>query len=216
MELNMLQDCENLLERPRISFHCRPQGLEVEVETTRLYIRSYRDEDFENCVLLYGNERLTRFFDHGKPRSRSEVEDLIRERGIKYFIRGEPFGLFSIFQKEDGAFTGQIDILPSDEFGSCEIGCIFHRQYQNQGFFPEASRAFLFGLVPEMYYEGHKYNGFPINKVVVTTHPKNYASKRIIESVGMSFDKVEERFGNPRLWYSYIHDFSVKKLKMET
>jgi RimJ/RimL family protein N-acetyltransferase len=193
----------NLHQRPLISFYHEFHVLRVEIETERLYIRSYKDDDFENSAILYSYETLTKYFDHGKPKSRLEVENLINDKGSKYFDRGEPFGLFSIFQKKSMAFIGQIDLIPLDEPGVVEIGCIFDTRYHNQGFCPEAVRAFIFAYVEALHSNGFKSNGLPVNKIIATVHPANHASKRIIQNIGMTFDKSEERFGHPRLWFSY-------------
>ena len=64
---------------PRISFSSESNVLLIEIETEELYIRSYRNNDFEDCVALYGDEKLSKYFDHGQPRSRLEVEDLIAD-----------------------------------------------------------------------------------------------------------------------------------------
>ncbi len=113
----MQKESKASANKPRISFQLDGNELFVEMETDNLYVRSYKDEDFENCVLLYGDEGITKFFDHGKPRSRKEVEDYVAQRGRRYFNRGEPFGLFSIFDKQDMSFMGQVDLLPTGEPG---------------------------------------------------------------------------------------------------
>lgn len=192
----------NLYQKPHVSFYHEFSALKVVIETQRLSIRSYKDEDFESSAMLYSHEKLTKYFDQGKPKSRLEVESLINNIGTKYFNMGEPFGLFSIFQKKDMAFIGHIDLIPIDEPGSVEIGCIFDRRYHNQGFCSEAVRAFIFTYIESLNNEGFKSNGFVINKIIATVHPSNYASKRIIQNIGMTLDKSEERFGHPRLWFS--------------
>lgn len=203
-ELKMLLVYEDGVFKPQISFFLDGLDLKIEIETERLCICSYKEDDFENFVKLYSDEKLTKYFDHGKPRSRLEVKKLTDENGSKFFKNGEPFGLFSIFQKKDMAFIGQIDLIPFNEPGVVEIGCIFDRKYHNQGFCPEAVRAFVFAYVNELNNKGFKFNGVPINRVIATVHPANLPSKRVLQNIGMTFEKSEERFGHPRLWFSFI------------
>lgn len=191
-------DYENVL------FAREDNGLKVTIETKRLIIRSYQDSDFDDCAKLYENEKLTKFFDHCKPRSRQEIQELINSK-IKYFSNFEPFGLFSIFRKKDGAFIGQVDLMPFEEPGVVEVGCIFDRNYHNQGFCPEAIRAILFDYVNALNANGYTSKGEVIYKILATAHPKNHASKRIIKNLGMVFEKMEERFGHPRLWFYLNH-----------
>ena len=188
--------------KSRIGCYFAGQLLTVEIETERLYIHSYKDSDFENCLCLYGDESITKYFDHGKARSETEINELVHEKGKKYFSKGEPFGLFSIFSKKSNTFIGQIDLLPTDAPCIAEIGFILHQEYQNQGFCTEAVKAILFDYVEEINFRGPKCWGVPINKVIATVHPSNLSSKRVLQKIGMSFDKIQERFEKPRLWYS--------------
>ena len=197
----MQQYGENYLTAPKIYFHFEFSKIQVEIETERLYIISYRDEDFENCLSLYSDEILTKHFDHGKPRSKTEIEKYLYERGKKFSNEGYPLGLFSIFNKQDMSFLGQVDLVPVEQQETVEIGCILHRKFHNQGFPLEACKVLTYSLVQELNQRDFKYNGDPITRVIATAHPKNYASQRLIKNLGMIFYKSEERFGNPRLWY---------------
>ena len=50
-------------------------------------------------------------------------------------------------------------------------------------------------------------NALPIVKVIGTVHPENYLSRGLIKNIGITFDKFQERFGNPRLWFSLnVHE----------
>jgi ribosomal-protein-alanine N-acetyltransferase len=178
-------------------------SIQVEVETPRLLIRSYQDQDFENCVSLYGNSELTKYFDHGKPRSEEEVNVLVREKGNKFFKKRQPFGLFSIFLKNSMTFIGQIDLLPSDKPGVVEIGFILLPKYQSKGFCSEAVKAFLSDYINELISKGYTCKGTVIREVLATVHPENLPSKKVMEKMGMQFKRFHNRFGSPRLWYSY-------------
>ena len=198
---------KQLPETPTIYLHFEGTSVQVNIETSRLFIRSYLDQDFESCVTLYTDETLTKYFDHGRPRSKEEVKALVKERGSKYFNNSEPFGLFSVFRKEDMAFIGQVDLVPLEP-GILEAGCIFHRQYHNNGFCPEALRALIFGYTEYLNSQGITCQGFPTSKIVASVHPNNYASIRICKHLGMIFDGSKERFEQPRLWYSYTFESS--------
>ena len=139
----------SVLEVPRtkVSFHKSLRGLSVIIETERLLIRSYEYQDFENYVSLYTDERLMKFFDNGNIKTLNEINQLINN-GNKHFAQHEPFGLFSIFSK-DNAFLGQVDLLPFAP-GILEIGVVFNRNSQNQGFCLEATRAILFDYTQEL------------------------------------------------------------------
>ncbi|MFS8562814.1 MAG: GNAT family N-acetyltransferase [Rhabdochlamydiaceae bacterium] len=197
------------MKKAQICLSFTSNTVDVKIKTERLAIHSYIDDDFENCVLLYGDDKITRYFDHGKPRSRAEVEEYIRERGRKHFDKGSPFGLFSIFDKQDGAFIGQVDLLPTTEAGIFEIGCILHAKYHNQWVGTEAVQALMIEYTEYLNTSYLKHPNPLILKVMGTVHPQNKASKQLIENLGMIFSRVEPRFGHPRLWYYYTPPSSL-------
>lgn len=203
----------NLL-RSNCSFWLNYNELQVEIETERLLICSYKDTDFDDCILLYGNEAIIKYFDHGKARAKHEVERLICEKGKKYFSQGKPFGLFSIFHKETKAFIGQIDLLPSDEVGVLEVGFILHAHYHNQGFCSEAVKSIIFDYVETLNNGNFQCDELPINKVMATVHPKNEFSRKVLLKVGMTLEKIQDRFDQPRLWYSVIIPLITKNIKI--
>lgn len=189
---------------PVISLNFEANQLSIEIITERLYIHSYRIGDFENCVALYGDKRLTKYFDHQRPRSRGEVQSLIEEKGFKYFYQGLPFGLFSIFDKKDMGFVGQADLIPTIDPEIVEIGVILHREYHGTGYALEATETLLKPFVNELNRSNYKYYDSIISKVIATCHPDNYASQKLMRKMGMMLEKSQERFGNPRLWFAYI------------
>lgn len=209
----MHQALDNHLLKPHISFRFSANQLQVEIETERLFIQSYEHCDLESCISLYGNGTITKYFDDGNARSKLEVENLISEKGKKYFCENKPFGLFSIFHKQDRTFIGQIDFLPSEELGVAEIGFILHEQYHNQGFCSEAVKAIIFDYVGAVNKLGFECKELPINKIMATVHPKNQPSEKVLQKAGMILDKIQERFGQPRLWYSIPLSLIIKNSK---
>lgn len=179
----------------------------VLIETKRLLIRLYKDEDFEKCVQLYGDEKITKFFDHGKPRNREEVSLLIDKKAKNFLDNGYPFGLFSIFLKENEEFIGQIDLIPLNQ-GVAEVGFILKEEFQNQGLATESLKAIINEYIKEINKNPlAKCDALPINKIIATAHPQNIASNKLLKKVGMSFEKNENRFDQPRLWYYYFPSF---------
>lgn len=174
----------------------------IERTTRRLFIRSYNGDDYEDSLFLYSDPELTHFFDHGKPRTISEIKNYLAERGSHFFEAGCPFGIFSVFLKDDLTFIGQIDALPTEIPGEIEIGWIFKKEFQNQGYCTEAVNTFLIPLIKEVAFDGVEASGSKINRIVATAHPNNIASQKIMMKSGLSFYKKGLRYGgNPRNWY---------------
>ncbi len=189
---------ENLLES--ITFSRNGAQLSIEAFTDRLFIRSY-EEDFERCLSLYGDGELTRYFDHGKPRTYKEIIEYVGDRGSRYFDQGLPFGIFSVFLKE-GVFVGQVDLVPTENPGEVEIGWILLEKFHGQGLCSEAVMSFLMPLVQRIVNMKLKSRGVVINRVIATAHPENIASNKIIQKAGLMLYQKELRYGGkPRNWY---------------
>jgi len=191
---------ENLTES--ITFCKRGTELSIEGVTDRLYIRSYLSEDFERCLSLYGDGELTRYFDHGKPRSEKEIVGYVRDRGSRYFDQGYPFGIFSVFLKEGDVFVGQVDLVPTENPGEVEIGWIFKKEFHHQGLCSEAVISFLMPLVRKIVEMKVVSRGEIVHRVIATAHPENIPSNKIIQKAGLSFYQLGLRYGGkPRNWY---------------
>jgi len=180
-----------------------PNFLTIEKYTTRLYIRSYNEYDYEDCLSIYSDPELTRFFDHGKPRSKFEIDAYLEERGLYFSQRDLPFGLFSVFLKDGVTFIGQVDVVPTGEPGEVEIGWIFRKEFQNLGYCSESVISFLIPFIKNLSKEKIEVSEQVIDRIVATAHPDNTPSQRIMEKAGLSFFKTSLRYGgNPRKWYA--------------
>jgi len=191
--------------RASISFRSLEPGLEVVIKSKHLIARSYRKEDFENCMNLYSNPRLMKYFDYGNPLNPNELKALINERSLRFRQANKPFGLFSVFNKADRSFVGQFDLLPLEEPRTAEIGCILLQEHQNKGICRELCEAFLFDYIPMINQKSLLFTSeeIPIRKIIGTVHPKNYPSKRNLEALGMVCFQEKQRFNHPRFWYAY-------------
>ncbi len=172
--------------------------MSTEIKTKHLVIRPYEPKDFEHSVRIYGDEKITKYFDFGKARSRQEIEVLVKKlSGV--FKQGEVFGLFSVFLKSTQEFVGHIDFLSvENQVSLAEIGVIFSEKFHGQGLALEAMSAFINQQVPRSN----------IQKIMVTAHPENHASIKLIEKLGMTFEKELIRFGQPRREY-FLDFFQV-------
>lgn len=200
----------NNKEYPKIDVYVVDDNVRIKIETERLFINSYSDKDFENCVLLYGDEKLSKYFDYGKSRSQEEVAELVVQRSLNFLNQRIPLGLFSVFDKVEGKFLGQADLLPTDELYEVELGCILRREYHNQGYPVEICKALMVEYIDYINKFHPQLLKAPIHRVIATAHPKNYASQKLIKNLGMTLEKSKERFGQTRLWYSYLKKYENK------
>lgn len=151
------------------------------LKTKRLTLRRWRDEDRPPFAALCADPEVMRFIGNGSTRTAEQAS-----RAIDHFERDweeRGFGLFAVELNETGAligFTGlsRPDFLP-EVLPSIEIGWRFARSYWGNGYATEAAtEALSFGVTT-----------LGITDIVSICQAGNDASKRIMQKLGMTFDR---------------------------
>lgn len=84
-----------------------------------------------------------------------------------------------MFLKETHEFIGWAGLLYLPEFDKVDIGYRFKKEYWGNGYATEAARAII----------DHGFNVLGLDLIIAIALPENKASIRIMEKVGMMFDK---------------------------
>ena len=165
----------------------RPRAL----ETARLRLRQWRDEDREPFFRLTSDPEVMRHFPSVLTRPESDamvrrLEDLIAQRG---------WGFWALETKADGAcigFTGLHIPVPDLPFGPCvEIGWRLAREAWGRGYATEAAReALRFG-----------FEELGCREIVAFTAVGNLRSRKVMERLGTihqgGFDHPKIPAGSP-------------------
>jgi RimJ/RimL family protein N-acetyltransferase len=162
------------------------------LRTARLVLRSWRDEDLEAFLDLYGRWEVMRWLG---PHPRAALTDLdqARERLARWQHRQEgltaPLGLWAMVPRSpvDAVPVGTVLLLPlvdaqgpTDEV---EVGWHLHPQWQGQGLATEAATALL-GAAADA--------GIP--RVLAVTDPDNVTSQAVANRLGMVDTGSTERW----------------------
>ena len=102
---------------------------------------------------------------------------------------------WTVFEKatEDCAGAVTLQYLPGDAKGRLEVGWRLLPSHQGKGFATEAGQAAVdFGR-----------RNFPGEDIVAVAHPENTASHKVMERLGMTYDCVEEHYGEPCAVYVF-------------
>jgi len=174
----------------------------VSIDTPRASIHSYQGDDFEDYVALLSDPRIVLFYDEGVPKERSQIQEALRIAEKTGFSSGRPFGFFSLFEKESGQFMGLLDFLATDCEGVFEIGIALLRKFQGRRFVNEILNSFLGNYIEFINQNSEQFDWPSVKTIIATSHPRNLASKRLIEEFGFKYQTSQPRFGNPRLWYA--------------
>jgi len=160
------------------------------LETEHLLFRPLTLSDLDDLTALYADPEVTRFL--GGPRSRDEMEQVLREYIREYEMYGHSF--FATIQKSDQRFIGQCGLLNQEVEGlpEIELGYVLAPQYWQRGLALEGIQALKdYGL---------QQLGFP--RIISLIAPGNAASRHIAEKIGMRYERDVDQWGQHLLLYA--------------
>lgn len=142
--------------------------------TQRLLLRPRTMADFAACLAMDRDPAVTRYI-AGPWNDPAAHAAFIRERMTTAF--GDGLGYWSIFPKDrPELFIGWILLIPDDGIGpEVEIGWRLNRAAWGHGFAPEAARPVV----------EHAFETLGLERIVADIDPRNLASLRVAEKLGM-------------------------------
>jgi len=161
------------------------------LETERLRLRRFTDDDVENLVELDGDPAVMKFINGGRPTPRAEIEDEVLPAFLGYYERFEGYGFWAVVEKSTGRFLGWFHFRPAKGAppGEIELGYRLRRSAWGKGYATEGSRA----LIEKGFVE------LGVERVVAETMVVNVASRRVMEKSGL---RLVRTFHQP--WPDYI------------
>lgn len=151
------------------------------IKTGRLLLRRWRDDDVEPFAAMCSDPEVMRYIGSGATRTRAQAQASIEAYERDWEKKG--YGLCAVELLEDGGFLGftglsEPTFLP-EVMPAVEIGWRFARQSWGKGYASEAARAALeYGL-----------KDLGLSEIVSIYQAENHASERIIQKLGMLFDR---------------------------
>jgi RimJ/RimL family protein N-acetyltransferase len=148
-------------------------------ETPRLFLRHFHVEDIDTMAALFGDPEVMQF--GSGVRNREWVEQWLQGCLEDYF-RKLGFGLWAVVLREDGVVAGYCGLSrfgDVDGRSEVEIGFRLSRRYWGQGIASEAACA----------VRDYGFDILNLRRLVSIIDPKNVASLRVAEKVGMHYEK---------------------------
>jgi RimJ/RimL family protein N-acetyltransferase len=162
----------------------------IELRTERLLLRQWRDDDLDSLAAMYADPEVMRYIRDGTVQSRDDTTAHMTRMRQHWDDHG--FGLFAAELLETGELTGWVglavpyflpEILPA-----VEIGWRLGRSFWGAGLATEGARAALrFGLVDQ-----------GLERLVSIRQVENVRSARVMEKIGLTFDRRTTAPGNGR------------------
>jgi RimJ/RimL family protein N-acetyltransferase len=163
----------------------------VFLETERLVLRRFTEDDVANLVELDGDPEVMRFVNGGRPTSREEIEDDVLPALLEHYERYAGAGFWAAIEKPTGLFVGWFHLRPAEGAppGEVELGYRLRRSAWGKGYATEGSRAVI----------DQGFTELGVERIVASTMVVNVASRRVLEKAGLRFVRV---FHQP--WPDYI------------
>ena len=159
----------------------------TQLNTQRLVLREWRDDDFPVFHQLNADLKVMEFF----PAVLSEAESLALFKEVRARFQQNTFGLWACELKANHEVIGFVGLnIPTDDlpFNPCvEIGWRLLPHDQKQGLAQEAAQAVL----------ACGFNDFNLPEIVAFTTLSNLPSQALMQRLGM--EKAPEYFHHPRL-----------------
>ena len=161
-------------------------------ETDRLLLRQQVPEDFEALWAFHCNPENVRFY-LDAPNTREEVRQEL-EWHLDWYHRENEFGTWAIIHKETGNFIGLCSLMPwtIDGKDEVEMAYILAQEFRGQGLGSELSQAVV----------RHGFEKLNLPRIISLVEPENKTSRRVVEKIGMRFEKEGQDESGPFLVYA--------------
>jgi [ribosomal protein S5]-alanine N-acetyltransferase len=148
------------------------------LNTARIGFRCWSNDDLPLAMALWGDREVTRFI--GGPFTREQVEERLSREIAS--MRTHRIQYWPLFLLVNGEFAGCGGLRPynlSERF--LELGVHLLPAFWRQGLAEEAARAAI----------AHAFTVLGANALFAGHHPKNQASRKLLEKLGFAFTHEE-------------------------
>lgn len=160
----------------------------LELESARLILRQWRDDDLTEFAALCADEQVMRYF----PALLTRLESAALIGRIRGHFNEYGFGLWALERKDTGAFIGFTGLghvsFEAPFTPAVEIGWRLARRHWGLGFASEAAWTSLRAAFSQL----------GLDEVVSFTAQTNEPSKKVMQAIGMQRDPFGD-FDHPRL-----------------
>lgn len=149
------------------------------LDTERLALRELNDGDAAFTLELLNSPGWIRFIGDRGMRTEDEARDYLAKGPIDMYRR-LGFGLYAVLRKGDATPIGMCGLIKRDNLDDVDIGFAFLDRHAGQGYAFEAAKAVM----------SHAREVLGIQRIVAITSVDNERSIRLLEKIGLRFEKL--------------------------
>ncbi|MFY9571222.1 MAG: GNAT family N-acetyltransferase [Blastocatellia bacterium] len=149
-----------------------------EIETARLLLRMFTPDDLDDLSRIYADAEVMKYLS-GHPLTREQTAGW-----LDYFLSGWEqygFGWWAVVSKESGELIGHCGLQFIHVTPEVEVTYGLAKGHWRLGLASEAGRACL----------RYGFEVLKLDRIYALADPGNVGSHRVMERIGMSYDKTE-------------------------
>jgi ribosomal-protein-alanine N-acetyltransferase len=164
-----------------------------EIETKRLLLRQFTPADLDEYTrIIFADPDVTRFLPKRDIPPRQRAERVLNNFGEHWLKHG--YGDWAVTDRVHGQLIGHCGLNFIPEAGEVEVEYSIAKPYWGQGIATEAARASVrFG-----------FEALHLERIIALADPQNIASWRVMEKVGLVYQKDVFFFGMQLVYYQIM------------
>ncbi|HEX4948060.1 MAG TPA: GNAT family N-acetyltransferase [Blastocatellia bacterium] len=148
------------------------------LETQRLRLRQFTTDDAAFIFVLLNDPAFLQNIGDKGVRSVADARDYLANGPLASYAEFG-FGLWAVETKESAVLLGMCGLLKRETLEDVDIGFAFLPQFRGQGYAVEAALA----------VRDYARDVLQLPRLVAITLPTNHGSMRVLEQIGMQFEK---------------------------
>jgi RimJ/RimL family protein N-acetyltransferase len=141
------------------------------LETERLFMREWRQEDLAPFAEILADEEVMRYLG-GETLSKDDSWRNMARGAGQWLLRG--YGAWAVVRKSDNALMGRVGLLNPEGWPGLEVGWTLGRPYWGKGYATEAARAAMnYGFLTQN-----------VDRLISMIDPDNVASQAVALRIG--------------------------------
>ncbi len=168
----------------------------TEIETDRLLLRRWRDEDLGSYARICADPEVMRHLPATLSREESAEQ-------MAWFVRHweeRGFGLWAVEERASGEFIGFVGLVHHDDWPEgehkTEVGWRLDRARWGRGLATEGALASV----------RYGFEELGLERIISVTLPENAASRRVMEKAGLTCRGEARWKGHDVVWYAIDRD----------
>ena len=156
----------------------RRQDVHITLETPRLVLRQFTEDDVDNLFDLNSDPEVMRYLTGGRPTPREEIRDQAIPFHLGVYDRLDRLGTWAAESAATGEFLGWFHFRPGHEsdLSNIDLGYRLRRPAWNKGYATEGSRALI----------DRGFTDLGVQRVFAHTMTVNAASRHVLEKCGLT------------------------------